>query len=196
LDEVELGSPFLPQNISELLPKSDQDFKVTFIAVGPKLLDALMEGKNIVEASHVAGISEFDAVKLLASPEFNRLKEAYLSIGDLESRAVRVRIAKSILAAQIASGVTFRKREPMDILEYVRREQDTGKGGTSVSVFIKNTNVPRPYNRGMDAVQSQLRNGIEDTAIVVDSVTAPSPLSLREQFLKRLEESKNAIPTR
>jgi hypothetical protein len=144
-DEIQIDNPFTPQNISELLPKSDQDFKVTFIAIGPKLLDALNKGKNIVEASHEAGISEHDAVKLLASPEFNRLKEAYLSIGDLEDKTVRVRIAKSILAAQIAAGVTFRKREPMDILEYVRREFDVKRGEHSVNVFIKNDIVPRPY---------------------------------------------------
>jgi len=165
-------------NIAELLPKNDQDYKITFIAVGPKLLDALLKGMDITSAANEAGIAVGDAIKLLATPEFNRLKEAYLSIGDLESKEVRIRIAKSILAAQIAAGVTFRKREPMDILEYVRRELDVKRGESSVNVYIKNDIVPRPYqtkNVGVGEEGSSL-----ETLTPLSSDTSSLPQPIRE----------------
>jgi len=74
--------------------------------------------------------------------------EAYVSIGDLATKPVRIRIAKSILAIQIANGVVAKKREPLDILEYVRKEQISNKGiGNGVHVHLHAGNIPRPYTR-------------------------------------------------
>jgi hypothetical protein len=146
-DPMGFVNPLVPRTIDSLLPKSEQDYSTLLVVSGARLLEALMMGKEVEVAARESGLTTEDAVKLLATEEFARYAEAYANIGDVADKAVRIRIAKSILAAQIANGETYRKREPMDILEYVRKEQQqTGKGGGGVNLTLNlGGAIKRPY---------------------------------------------------
>ena len=157
-------SPYLPKTIQELLPKTADDSKIAFIAFGPLLIDSLSKGDNIIEAANNAGIDPQEAARLIATPEFIKYVEAYLSLGDITDRASRIRLAKAILASQIANGVSSKKKEPLDILEYIRKETDSKRGGGGVQVNIVNNSVPRPYKR-------------IDRADETDIITAPPAVS-------------------
>ena len=174
-----MSSPFslLPQTIGELLPKSSKNIQVSFVAVGPILIDALNEGLDFDEACFKARITPTQAVDLLSNPEFIKYVEAYLSIGDISDRAVRLRIAKSILAAQIATGnISAKKRDALDVLNFVNKEMDS-KRGVSVNVnVLQNTSVERPYQRG------------PGTSAVKIIDVGPSREAVQEQFNKLAKE--------
>ena len=154
-------SPYLPRTIQELLPKTADDSKIAFIAFGPLLIDSLSKGENIIEAANNAGIDPQEAARLIATPEFIKYVEAYLSLGDITDRASRIRLAKAILASQIASGVSSKKKEPLDILEYIRKETDTKRGGGGVQVNIVNNSVPRPYGKQDNSLSNGAQKRIE-----------------------------------
>ena len=144
--ESDMPFTFLPTNISQLLPENNEkDYQQTFVAVGPMLIDSLANGEDIQTAANKAKINPLEAIKLLATPEFQRYVETYLAIGDLTDRDARVRLSKTILASMIANGVVSRRKDPLDILDYIRREHEPRKGGTNVMVQVNNTSVPRPY---------------------------------------------------
>lgn len=147
-------SPLLPSSIEELLPKSNEDVTVSFVAVGPILIDALNSGLDFNEACKLAHITGEQGCKLLANPQFIKYVEAYLTIGDITDRSVRLRIAKSILAAQIATGhIIGKRRDALDILNLVNKEMDVKRGtGVQVNVFQNNT-VARPYMKDVNGVK-------------------------------------------
>ena len=137
---------FLPINISQLLPENNEkNFQTTFVAIGPMLIDSLASGDSLVDACAKAHISPDRAIKLLAAPQFLRFVESYLAIGDLKDRDARIRLSKAILASQIASGIVSKRKEPLDILDYIRKEHEAKKGSSNVYVQVLNNSVPRPY---------------------------------------------------
>lgn len=144
--DVDSLSPLLPTHISQLLPENNEkDYQQTFVAIGPILIDSLAAGEDITQAAIKAHVSPTTAIKLLATPDFQKYVETYLAIGDLTDRDARVRLSKTILASMIANGVISRRKDPLDILDYIRREHEPRKGGTNVMVQVNNTSVPRPY---------------------------------------------------
>jgi len=143
-------SPFLPKNISELLPSSSgEDTTISFVAIAPTLIHSLAAGKSIYEAAEEARIHVNDAVKLLATPQFKRYVEAYLSLGDLLDRESRLRLSRAILAELVANGrIVNPKRDALDILNYIRQETETKSNSSRpIAVQIINNSVPRPYQQ-------------------------------------------------
>ena len=144
-----MNSFMIPKTVAELLPDtSEQDHKTIFVAVGPILIESLANGEDLYKAAEKAKIRPEDALKLFATPEFAKYVEAYLTLGDITDRQARLRLGRSILAAAIASGMTLgKKRDVLDILEYLRRETEVRRGrNIFVGVKITNDSVPRPYN--------------------------------------------------
>lgn len=140
--------PLLPKTIKQLLPNEDNNSsKALFITVGPTLIDALSNGEDFIETCNKLHLDPYDAALLLGSDEFIKYIEAYISLGDLTDKTQRIRLTKAILASQIANGMTFRRKEPMDLIEHIRKELQISDHSSQINVQIVNTSVPRPYSK-------------------------------------------------
>jgi hypothetical protein len=158
--------PFLPQTINELLPTEDKTSSASlFLAVGPALVDALSNGEDFIETCNRLRLQTDDAFRILSSKEFKSYVEAYLSLGDITDKHVRIRFVKALLAVQVANGVTSRKREPIDFVEHIRKELSTSEKSTSINVQVVNTSVPRPYTRKETPILTESTSPLIDTDI-------------------------------
>jgi hypothetical protein len=150
--------PFLPQTISELLPTEDKKTSVSlFIAVGPALVDGLLAGEDFVDVCNRLRLQTDDAYKLLSSKEFRAYVEAYISLGDITEKHQRVRLAKALLATQVAQGLPIKKRDALDYIAHIQKELTSTDKETNINVQVINTSVPRPYNKIKEAEIKEIK---------------------------------------
>jgi hypothetical protein len=151
--------PYLPTNIKELLPtENNPSFKSLFVAIGPSLIDRLAAGEDFVEICNSLRINPDDAIRLLQAPEFLSYIEAYLSLGDITDKHTRIRLVKSLLAAQIASGApSSKRRDALDYIAHIQKELSSSDRETNVFVQVNNTSVPRPYLKNTNTKEAEIK---------------------------------------